>query len=48
MAFCVLTSILLVFKATNKLVKPYKTLQIILNDNGVETKAEMMPYKSIN
>ncbi|NOW98881.1 hypothetical protein [Mucilaginibacter sp. SG564] len=47
MIFCILILSISVFRATNKLVKSYKTLQIILNDNGIEAKAEMMPYKSI-
>jgi len=36
-----------VYRATNKLMRSYKTLQVILSDEGIETKAEMMPYKSI-
>jgi hypothetical protein len=29
-------------------IKSYKTLQIVLSEDGVEQKADMMPYKKIN
>ncbi|MEZ2339019.1 hypothetical protein AB6735_25460 [Mucilaginibacter sp. RCC_168] len=47
MFFCTLILSISVFRATNKLLKSYRTLQIILNDSGVEAKVEMMPYKNI-
>ena len=39
---------LVVYLASNKLIKAYRTLEIILSDTGVELKAEMMPYKKID
>jgi len=33
--------------AMKRIEKSYKSMQIILNDQGVETKADMMPFKAI-
>jgi hypothetical protein len=38
---------LVVYVSVNRLMKSYRSLEIILNDEGVELKAEMMPYKKI-
>src|SRR5713226_3717034 len=47
-AFSALIILKATYSGTNKLIKSYKTFQLVLNKDGVEAKAEMMPYKKIN
>jgi hypothetical protein len=45
---CIIPIILLaIYISTNKLKKAYSTLEIVLTQDGVESKAEMMPYRRI-
>lgn len=37
-----------IYLASKRVKKSYKTQQIMLSDAGVESKAEMMPYKNIS
>jgi hypothetical protein len=34
-------------KALNRQINSFKTLRIVLNDEGIESKAELQPYKRI-
>jgi hypothetical protein len=50
LSFCITTPFLLLivfFSTKKKFRKIYETLKIVLIENGVEVKAEGMPYKNI-
>ncbi|MEO3407015.1 hypothetical protein AAFN85_24075 [Mucilaginibacter sp. CAU 1740] len=51
LSFCITTPFLLLiigYSTRRRFKKTYETLKIVLNDDGVEVKAEGMPYKAID
>jgi hypothetical protein len=50
LSFCITTPFLLLiigYSTRRRFKKTYETLKIVLNNDGVEVKAEGMPYKAI-
>ena len=45
--FVVIILLLSIRAATKRIIKSYSTLEIVLNDTGVEFKAEMVSFKQI-
>ncbi|PWK67096.1 hypothetical protein LX99_04954 [Mucilaginibacter oryzae] len=51
LSFCITTPLVLLiigYSSGRKFRRTYKTLKVVLNEEGVEVKAEGMPYKMIN
>lgn len=51
LSFCITTPFLLLiisYSTRRRFRKTYESLKVVLNEEGVEVKAEGMPYKTIN